>query len=252
MALNFPANPVDGELYPNPAVPGAQQYIYNSSKGTWLTVMKGVSQVRASEPLFTTGTESVPIINIRPATDSQSGYLSAEDKATIDKLGPDPGTVTSITAGAGLGAPATGDSVTTTGTIKVLPATSSSIGGVIVGDSFSSRLDGTISLKPASSTLLGGVKQGQNITIAADGTISSSSGSTLRVLDNLTSSFDGVRLSFQMTSGGVPVSPPASSILLFLGGIIQIPDVAFGTINSTLSFSEAPAVDTNFYGVFLA
>lgn len=59
------------------------------------------------------------------------------------------GTVTSVIAGPGLGAPASGNPITTTGTIGLLAPT----------------VDGLT---------LGGVKQGTNITIGADGTISAS------------------------------------------------------------------------------
>lgn len=62
------------------------------------------------------------------------------------------GTVTSIQAGPGLGAPATGGQITTTGTISLLPP---------------------------NGTQLGGVKAGTNITIAPDGVISVTSGSFL-------------------------------------------------------------------------
>jgi len=56
------------------------------------------------------------------------------------------GTVTSIIAGAGLGSPASGNVITTSGTIKLLPPS----------------MDGSV---------IGGVKKGANIGIAVDGTI---------------------------------------------------------------------------------
>jgi hypothetical protein len=57
------------------------------------------------------------------------------------------GTVTSVTPGPGLGAPATGNAITSAGTIRLLPPTTDGI-------------------------QLGGVRQGANISIAFDGTIS--------------------------------------------------------------------------------
>lgn len=57
------------------------------------------------------------------------------------------GTVTSLVAGPGIGFPATGDTITNTGTVRLLPPS----------------VDGT---------QIGGVKEGDNIIIAVDGTIS--------------------------------------------------------------------------------
>jgi hypothetical protein len=67
---------------------------------------------------------------------SPGGYLT-----TVNN-----GTVTQITAGVGLGAPATGNAITSSGTIKLLPPTT----------------DGST---------IGGVKKGANIVIASDGEI---------------------------------------------------------------------------------
>jgi hypothetical protein len=67
---------------------------------------------------------------------SSSGYLTTTNN----------GTVTSITAGTGLGAPASGNSITTFGTIKLLPPSSdgTSIGGVKAGANIRIEVDGQI------------------------------------------------------------------------------------------------------------
>lgn len=57
------------------------------------------------------------------------------------------GTVKSITAGPGIGAPASGDIITSTGTLRILPPTSDGLqlGGVKAGDNINIAVDGTIS-----------------------------------------------------------------------------------------------------------
>jgi hypothetical protein len=57
------------------------------------------------------------------------------------------GTVTAITPGPGLGAPATGNVITNTGTIRLLPPTTDglTLGGVKAGDNINIANDGTIS-----------------------------------------------------------------------------------------------------------
>jgi hypothetical protein len=83
-------------------------------------------------------TLSLGVIQVGPGLSvNSSGVLSTANV----------GTVTAVQAGPGLGAPATGNTISTSGTLRLLPPT----------------LDGL---------QLGGVKQGANIAIAFDGTIS--------------------------------------------------------------------------------
>jgi hypothetical protein len=83
-------------------------------------------------------TLSLGVISVGPGLNvNSSGVLSTANN----------GTVTAVAAGEGLGAPATGNTISTSGTLRLLPPT-------------------TDGLK------LGGVKAGANINIAFDGTIS--------------------------------------------------------------------------------
>lgn len=68
---------------------------------------------------------------------SPGGYLTTTNN----------GTVTSVTAGVGLGAPVSGNAITTSGTIRLLPPSSdgSIIGGVKAGANISIQVDGEIS-----------------------------------------------------------------------------------------------------------
>jgi hypothetical protein len=56
------------------------------------------------------------------------------------------GTVTAVTAGPGLGAPATGNTISTSGTLRLLPPTGTSLGGVKAGANIDIAFDGTISV----------------------------------------------------------------------------------------------------------
>lgn len=97
------------------------------------------------------------------------------------------GTVTSVTAGTGLGAPATGASITTSGTIDLLPPTGATIGGV---------------------------KAGTNIAIAGDGTISVTAGGAVGTVTSVDVSGGTTGLSF----GGGPIT--ASGVLTMNGTLV--------------------------------
>ncbi len=83
-------------------------------------------------------TNSLGVVQVGPGLSiNSSGVLSTSAN----------GTVTAVTAGPGLGSPATGNTISTSGTIRLLPPTTDGL-------------------------QLGGVKRGANIDIAFDGTIS--------------------------------------------------------------------------------
>lgn len=250
--LNFPSNPFDGQLYPDPAVPGAQQYVWNEGKGTWLTVFKGVEQVLARNPLFISGEPSAPIVNINEVTTTQGGYMSAADKIKLDALSPSEGTVTDIEVGTGLGAPDTGDHITTTGKISLLPPTPVDIGGVKAGLGVTIATDGTLAVKPPSSVNIGAVKAGKGIGVTADGTLSLAAGSTYTPLDNIEGSFNGLTKVFNLTSSGSPVSPfNVNALLLFIDKELQLPNVDYTLIGSSITFVTAPTPGKSFYGISL-
>lgn len=253
-ALNFPSNPVDGQIYPDPPQPGVQQYQYNATKGTWLTVFRGVDSVTGTLPIFIDGSATSPNVNIRPATITSAGSLSAADKAKLDLIPAVPGTVSSVRAGTGLGAPATGDAITTAGTMDLLPATTVTIGGVKPGTGTQVDTFGTISIRPPSTGVIGGVKQGRNITIDPDGTINATGGGGgggYAVLDSIQGQFNGTTTVFTLKVGGVLVNPPTNSLMIFLGGVIQVPGESFTVTGSQITFTGAPAPGTVFYGVIL-
>lgn len=253
MALNFPANPVDGQLYPDPAVPGATQYIYNSAKGTWLTVFKGVEKIAAKNPIYLIGTEASPTVAIYEATPTQGGYMTAADKRRLDTLPDVPGTVTSITAGPGLGAPNTGDTIIESGTIRLLTANYTRLGGVIIGEGLFADAQGVVSVTPPVGSKIGAVKAGENITISSDGTISAAGTDEFTVLDTIADQFNGTTRQFGMYVNGIPYSPASiKSLLIFVGGIIQTPLTSYTIVGTNLLFSTAPPAGASFYGLSLS
>ena len=95
--------------------------------------------------------QTFPGVAFPVATANSLGVISAGPGLSVNTSGVlstvNNGTVTAVTAGPGIGAPASGNTISTAGTLRLLPPT----------------LDGL---------QLGGVKQGANIDIAFDGTIS--------------------------------------------------------------------------------
>jgi len=95
--------------------------------------------------------QTFPDVALPVATTSSSGVVKVGAGLAINVSGVlrtvNNGTVTAVTTGPGLGAPATGNVITTSGTIRLLPPTTDGL-------------------------QLGGVKAGSNVTIAVDGTIS--------------------------------------------------------------------------------
>lgn len=96
-------------------------------------------------------TQTFPGVAFPVATTSTTGVVSVGSGLAVSAGGKlstvNNGTVTKVTTGEGLGAPASGDSITSEGTVKLLPPS----------------LDGT---------KIGGVKAGDNVSIATDGTLS--------------------------------------------------------------------------------
>jgi len=80
---------------------------------------------------------SLGVVSVGPGLSvNSSGVLSTANN----------GTVTAVTAGPGLGAPASGNTISTFGTIRLLPPTGTSLGGVKQGANINIAFDGTISV----------------------------------------------------------------------------------------------------------
>lgn len=74
---------------------------------------------------------------------------------------------------------------------------------------------------------------------------------TLTVL-SLLEPIDGTSFSYTLVAAGTttPFSPvPSTNIVVFLGGVPQIPVAAYNITTNTITFTEAPAVGSTFYAI---
>ena len=94
-------------------------------------------------------TQTFPGVSIAPATRVTRGTVSVGNGLNVTAQGElssvNLGTVTSIQAGPGLGAPVSGNLITTSGTIRLLAPTATTLGGVKAGANIKIGTDGTIS-----------------------------------------------------------------------------------------------------------
>ena len=89
-----------------------------------------------------------------------------------------------------------------------------------------------------------------------DGTVwksyTPSSSSQIKILDDISGSFNGSTQSFPITSSGAPITPPSSaSLIINLGGVIQDPSDDYGVSGSNIVFSSAPINSLSFSGISL-
>jgi hypothetical protein len=273
---NFPDTPFDGQLYPYPAIPGTFQYKWDLTKGVWVLISGAVIQVLGNDPIVVTGTASVPVVNIRPASATQTGSLSAVDKQKIDSLPVSIGSVSQVNTGVGLA----GGPITTSGTIRLVPPNGGNIGGVKAGSGVTILADGTLEssagvtavtagpglgggtitgtgtifLRPPTDGNIGGVKPGNNITISSDGTISATGGEgatgAFLILDDIAPQFNGVQNQFTCrVNGGVQTVDTPANLFIILGGILQPFPSTYTVINNEdIRFVSPPPPGTTFSG----
>ncbi len=94
--------------------------------------------------------QTFPGVSFPVATTNSLGVVSVGPGLSVNSSGvlstSNVGTVTAVTAGPGLGNPATGGTISTSGTLRLLPPTGTSLGGVKAGANISIAFDGTISV----------------------------------------------------------------------------------------------------------
>lgn len=74
----------------------------------------------------------------------------------------------------------------------------------------------------------------------------------LKIIDDISGSFNGSANSFSLTSGGTAISPTnAQSLIVNLGGVIQDPSDDYTVSGSTISFTTPPASGLTFSAVSL-
>lgn len=89
-----------------------------------------------------------------------------------------------------------------------------------------------------------------------DGTVwksySQASASNIKIIDDISTSFNGSTKTFALTSGGISLIPVnAQSLIITLGGVTQEPGVDYTVSSSNIVFDEAPAAGLNFGGISL-
>lgn len=89
-----------------------------------------------------------------------------------------------------------------------------------------------------------------------DGTVwksySAASSSQIKILDDISGSFNGIGKTFALTSNSVALSPPSSaSLIINLGGVVQDPSDDYSVSGSNIIFSDAPTNGLSFSGVSL-
>jgi hypothetical protein len=98
--------------------------------------------------------QTFPGVSFPVATTNSLGVVSVGPGLSVNSSGvlstANVGTVTAVTAGPGLGNPATGGTISTSGTLRLLPPTGTSLGGVKAGSNVNIAFDGTISV-PANA-----------------------------------------------------------------------------------------------------
>ena len=95
---------------------------------------------------------------------------------------------------------------------------------------------------------------GEQLTTDGTGTLSWEVPATteLVLLDNIGPQFNNLATSFFLELGGNPFTPtPSTNILVFLGGVPQIPGAgnAYTIVGDVIIFASAPALGTTFYAI---
>jgi hypothetical protein len=81
---------------------------------------------------------------------------------------------------------------------------------------------------------------------------SPSSSSQIKILDDISASFNGSTQIFALTSGGFVITPASpQSLIINLGGVIQDPTDDYSVSGSNITFSTAPVNGLSFSGVSL-
>lgn len=213
--LNFPLNPVDGQIYPSTPVVGENIYYWDASYQTWRLsgtatgVLAGEYGTAAAVPQFTVDYAGritfVKDVNLQVASTTQAGVV----KLTADTISNDP--TTALTASAGY-------------------YLQSQIGDINL-------------LSPSAPNLVSAIN-----SIAAGG--GGGTSSEYLTLDNISGFFNGVNTTFTLRYQGNPYTPsPQTNLMVFVGGVVQLPKPtgSYTVTGSSISFDSPPPTGASFY-----
>ena len=72
-----------------------------------------------------------------------------------------------------------------------------------------------------------------------------------RTIDNISASFNGANVTFNLASGGVSLTPAtAYQLFISVGGVLQSPGVDFTVNGNQITFTTAPAAGLTFWGLY--
>ena len=147
----------DSVASPNSAVAATQTAVFTANaaavaaQATANAALPKAGGVMTGVITFAAG-QTFPGVAFPVATANSLGVISAGPGLSVNASGVlstvNNGTVTAVTAGPGLGTPGSGDTISTSGTLRLLPPTLDGLqlGGVKAGDNISIAFDGTISV----------------------------------------------------------------------------------------------------------
>ena len=76
-------------------------------------------------------------------------------------------------------------------------------------------------------------------------------GGQYQKLDDISSGFNGSLTAFSLTVDSLETTPAAANLTISVNGVIQEPNSAFTITGSTITFTEAPATSSTFFGVVM-
>jgi hypothetical protein len=89
---------------------------------------------------------------------------------------------------------------------------------------------------------------GSNLTNV---TVGGGTAGDIKIIDDISSSFNGVTTSFTLSSGGTPINAVnKQSLIINVGGVVQDPTDDYSVSGSNILFTTAPQTDLTFSGIY--